>query len=152
MQTKSNKGLKVSKSETINAFKSVANHQDFIMTRIRNCIRHERDKEITDIVGEENKFDEILSDTSYKFQELLGSILYSEVIKNYYLWRDTCVDIYKIYIKDLSARRLKVNKISEMDREVLKSKFDDLENIQRVLTQYCDTAIARLNALGDDKF
>lgn len=152
MQTKSNKGLKVSKSETINAFKNVANHQDFIMTRIRNCIRHERDKEITDIVGEENKFDEVLSDTRYKFQELLGSILYSEVIKNYYLWRDTCVAIYKIYIKDLSARRLKVNKISEMDREVLKSKFDDLENIQKVLTQYCNTAVARLNALGEDKF
>lgn len=142
----------MSKSETISAFKSIANHQDFIMTRIRNCIRHERDKEITDIVGEENKFDEVLSDTSYKFQELLGSILYSEVIKNYYLWRDTCVAIYKIYIRDLDARRLRVNKISEMDREVLKSKFDDLENIQRVLTQYCDTAIARLNALGEDKF
>ncbi|AKT91048.1 hypothetical protein CUREO_1203 [Campylobacter ureolyticus RIGS 9880] len=142
----------MSKSETINAFKSVANHQDFIMTRIKNCIRHERDKEIVDIVGEENKFDEIISNAGYKFQELLGSILYSEVIKNYYLWRDTCIAIYKIYVRDLSARRLKVNKISEMDREVLKSKFDDLENIQKVLTQYCDTAIARLNALGDDKF
>lgn len=142
----------MSKSETINAFKSVANHQDFIMTRIKNCIRHERDKEIVDIVGEENKFDEVISNTNYKFQELLGSILYSEVIKNYYLWRDTCIAIYKIYVRDLSARRLKVNKISEMDREVLKSKFDDLENIQKVLTQYCDTAIARLNALGDDKF
>lgn len=142
----------MSKSETINAFKSVANHQDFIMTRIKNCIRHERDKEIVDIVGEENKFDDVISDASYKFQELLGSILYSEVIKNYYLWKDTCTSIYKIYIRDLDTKRLKVNKISDMDREIIKSKFDDLENIQKVLTQYCDTAIARLNALGDDKF
>ena len=122
------------------------------MTRIKNCIRHERDKEIVDVIGEENKFDEVISNTNYKFQELLGSILYSEVVKNYYLWRDTCITIYKIYIKDLSARRLKLNKISEMDREVLKSKFDDLENIQKILTQSCNTAIARLNALGDDKF
>ena len=142
----------MSKSETINAFKGAANHQDFIMTRIKNWIRHERDKEIVDVIGEENKFDEVISNTNYKFQELLGSILYSEIIKNYYLWRDTCIAIYKIYIKDLSARRLKVNKISEMDREVLKSKFDDLENIQKILAQYCNTVLARLNALGDDKF
>lgn len=142
----------MSKSETINAFKSVTNHQEFLMTRIKNCIRHERDKEIVDVVGEENKFDEVISDTNYKFPELLGSILYSEVIKSYSLWKDTCIAIYQIYIKDLKARRLKVNKISEMDREVLKSKFDDLENIQKVLTQYCNTVLARLNALGEDKF
>ncbi|MCZ6159065.1 hypothetical protein [Campylobacter ureolyticus] len=142
----------MSKSETINAFKSITNHQNFVMARIKNCIRHERDKEIVDIVGEENKFDDVISDASYKFQELLGSILYSEVIKNYYLWKDTCTSIYKIYIRDLDTKRLKVNKISDMDREIIKSKFDDLENIQKVLTQYCDTAIARLNALGDDKF
>lgn len=142
----------MSKSETINAFKSVTNHQEFLMTRIKNCIRHERDKEIVDVVGEENKFDEVISDTNYKFPELLGSILYSEVIKSYSLWKDTCIAIYQIYIKDLKARRPKVNKISEMDREVLKSKFDDLENIQKVLTQYCNTVLARLNALGEDKF
>lgn len=152
MQAKSNKGLKVSKSETINAFNSITNHQNFVMARIKNCILHERDKEIADIVGEENRFDEIMNDENYKFQELLGSILYSEIIKNYYLWRDTCVAIYKIYIKDLDARRLRINKISDMDREIAKSKFDDLENIQKVLTQYSNTAVARLNALGEDKF
>lgn len=142
----------MSKSETIAAFKNIISHQDFVMTRIKNCIRYKRDKEITDVVGEEEKFGEIISDENYKFQELLGSILYTDVIKNYYLWKDVCNSIYEIYIKDLSARRLKINKINEMDREVLKSKFDDLENIQKVLDQYCQTALARLNALGEDKF
>lgn len=142
----------MSKCEFISKFRGAIDGQDFILTRIKNCIKFGRDKEIIDIIGQENNFGNIMTDPKNKFEELLGSISYNGIMESYYQWREECVKIYEIYAKDLETKKPKLNTLTPSDIDVLKSKLDNLENIHKTIVRHCDIAMTRLNALCEDRF
>ncbi|PSM52520.1 hypothetical protein CBLAS_0626 [Campylobacter blaseri] len=143
----------MNKQDTIKIFEQAISNQNFIMSRIRNSINNNRKEEIGDIVGEENKFGEVLYNKNLKYQNLLGSVIYDRIDKFYIQWKEKCEDIFKIYIKDITVtKRFKYNKLIGRDLDRAIGRFDDLNNTHQEMINLFNIALSRLNALSEDKF
>ncbi|MSN96071.1 hypothetical protein F1B92_02490 [Campylobacter sp. FMV-PI01] len=143
----------MSKTKTIDRLKKCIDVQSFIMMRIKNSLIKGREKEIADLLGQEDKFAEMFFDKSFKFEELLGTILYNGISTYYNDWKLHCQRIFSVYVKDISnKKKVKFNKVTEMDLDIVGCFYDDLVVLNDKLKSQCETALFRLHALGDEKF
>lgn len=143
----------MNKKDTIRIFEQAISNQNFIMSRIKNSINYSRKEEIGNLIGEENKFGEVLYDKALNYETLLTSVIYNRLDRFYLKWKMECKDIFRIFIQDImSTKKIKYNKIIQRDIDRAMGKFDDLNNSHKELEALFKTALARLNALSEDKF
>lgn len=142
----------MNKQDTIAGLKQHLNDQDFIMTRAINSVNQRRTGELLDVFHQTNSFGNFFYDEKNKLKPLLGSFLFDNISKYYEQWEDTYESIFEMIVVDKTARKLKLKKITPQEEDIIKAILDDLVTINEALKKQCETAFARLNALGDDKF
>ncbi|NLK66222.1 MAG: hypothetical protein GX282_01975 [Campylobacteraceae bacterium] len=142
----------MSKSTIISTFKDAMSHHDFVTTRVRNAIKYEMEKEVAELAKEDDKFGDAMENPTYKLQELMGSIMHHNLMEHHRKIKEAREEIFEIIIKDIDSKKPKFNKLTPANREILKSKADDMGHIQDSMKRLYNASLLRLNALSEDKF
>lgn len=141
------------KELAIKTVKDLATQQVFFMFRIKKMIYNQESTDIANIYAYDTLFKTTILNPYHKFYELLGGFFYDKIVDSYNIWFEDCEKIYQMLYKEpKNIKKPKIKSISESDLDILKSRFDDLQNTSAELVTSLNDSNERLNALSSDKF
>jgi hypothetical protein len=154
MEFYNDKGVVMTKEETLNALQNAKKVHQQQMIKIENLLDGKDIKNPTAVNEHECDFGKWFYAHQESLTQIVGLQLFERIEQAHSLWHQEYIRIYKIFFLEKKGffSKLFGKKIEPFELDKAKLYYKELEDVSKELLHAIDATLRRINALPESKF